>query len=350
MTARAADDVFSAMCFGKLPAFGDFVRHNVGGRDAIAFDRWLQQGLYHARVRLGDEWDASFRGSPSYHFLFFPENSESFLLGRLQPSHDRSERRFPFIVSLRVDRRLPAELLPLAPVLFASFLDGATRLMADADGMSAHDIAEATERLDTPVTQDYHALLRAYRLHLDGTSSGELWSRLWDDAGDERAAAVFANLLDVLLPLRGRNPERLALGLRFPAAPERPQLEYTVSFWLEATFRIVGARAPRPFLFWTAPAGRAGDGEPTVATASHLFTFLRQPTARSVLHLLRPDLDGDCIHEMDADGPGRAARRGDALPAWLAAALAARETSLGELLQLLGAQGVELPALRGVPC
>ena len=100
---------FPAMCFGKLPAFGDFVRHNAGGRDALAFDQWLQQGLYPARLQLGHAWESSFRAAPSYNFLFSPENSEGFLLGLLQPSHDRGEQTAPPLRHERERRSGPAD-------------------------------------------------------------------------------------------------------------------------------------------------------------------------------------------------------------------------------------------------
>ncbi len=347
---------FPASCFGKLPAFGDFVRHNAGGRDVLAFDTWLQQGLYHARVQLRAEWDASFRGAPPYHFLFFPENSESFLIGLLRPSHDRSARRFPFIVTLRVDRRLPPELVPLAPAVFAPFFERAHALARYAAGTIAlRELGEATERLHAPVAQDYAAVLRAYRLHLECTPAGALWSRLWGAgrADDERPFVVFHNLLDTLLPLRGRNPERLALGLRFPVALDAggAPLAHAASFWLDAAFRLVGGRGVRPFVFWTAPAmpnepSRPGNG---AAPPAHLFLFLRQPTARSVLHLLRPDLDSEIIYEMDRIGPDRRSPARAALPPWLGAMLAEPTTPLCRVIDALGAQRPDLGRV-SVPC
>ncbi|MGH7450302.1 MAG: TagF domain-containing protein, partial [bacterium] len=37
---------FPAGCFGKLPSYGDFIRHNAASREALDFDQWIQQGLH----------------------------------------------------------------------------------------------------------------------------------------------------------------------------------------------------------------------------------------------------------------------------------------------------------------
>jgi hypothetical protein len=99
----------------------------------------------------------------------------------------------------------------------------------------------------------------------------------------------------------------------------------------------MNARGARPYLFWTAPA--VGE-TPRAATPTHLFLFLRQPTARSVMHFLRPDLTSDFICEVDVEGAGDPAAVRSALPAALRAALCAGEMSLHELLEILS---------RGVP-
>ena len=104
--------------------------------------------------------------------VFFPENSESLLLGVLHPSRDRSERCFPFIVCLRIDRRLSANRLPLIPMLFASFLDSANRLVEDAQhSTSLQQLAERTEALRAPVDGDYASISRQYEMSLASTSA-----------------------------------------------------------------------------------------------------------------------------------------------------------------------------------
>jgi type VI secretion system ImpM family protein len=305
----------------------DFVRHNAGGREVLAFDQWLQQGIYHARTELRSEWESSYRQAPAYQFAFFPENSESLLLGVLHPSHDRSERHYPFIVCLQIDRRLSANHLPLIPMLYASFLDGANRLVDDAkQNMSLQQVAERTEALCVAVDRDYGAIARQYETSLAAMSPDGLRERLWPSNGNERASRVFKNLLDILVPLRGHNAARLALGLRFPLPLDEARRSFIATFWLLAACASIGVNWPRPFFFWTAPSS----GTPAPA---HLFLFFRQPSAASMLSLLRPDLETDAICAVDIDGAGDARV---SLPTRLAATVSARNMNLLQLLDVLG--------------
>jgi type VI secretion system ImpM family protein len=337
---------FQAMCFGKLPAFGDFVRHNAGGRDAIAFDQWLQQGLYHARQQLGRAWEESFRRAPSYHFLYSPENSEGFLLGVLRPSVDRGERCFPFTVALRLDRRFPADLLPLAPVVFESFLGEASRFVQNAGRMSLQEIGQATERLDVSVEREHRELVAGYAAHLRTTTVSSVRERLWTGER-ERVFLVFRNLLEVLRPVRGRNASRLALGLRFPI--DAAHAARDVSLWTEAALRVMSATGARPFLFWTAPPPPTPAAALMHTPAATLFLFLRQPTARSIMHFLRPDLASDFICALDTDGLQEVSRARAALPTAFANSLAAGDMTLAQLLDTLG-RGLPEVAVSRVLC
>ncbi|MEO6527587.1 MAG: type VI secretion system-associated protein TagF [Gemmatimonadaceae bacterium] len=352
---------FPALCFGKLPACADYLRHNASGRDVLAFDQWLQQGLFHARTELREEWRASYDASPSYHFLFFPENSESFLLGVVKASQDRSERRYPFIVSLRVDRRFPPTLIPLAPVIFASFLEGARQLVEHAsEGMSVQEVTDASDQLQTPVERSYDTARHAYGEHLASTSASRMFERLWGAPEDERVLLTFKNLLDVLLPLRGRNAARLAPGLRFPLLTTRPELQYTTSFWLDAAFILTRASSSRPFAFWTATSevtshvvaanGNGSGAMPHHASQAHLFLFLREPSSRSVLHLLRPDINSDVICEVDVDGIEQIVRARASLPSSLARALVTEDTKLRALLDMLASPRVHAAANQESRC
>jgi type VI secretion system ImpM family protein len=340
---------FPAMCFGKLPAFGDFVRHDASGRDVLVFDQWLQQGLHHARARLGADWDASARCAPAYGFLFFPENAESFLFGLIRPSHDRSERPFPFVLALRVDRRFSMERLAFAPVVFAAFLDGAARLADEAArGSTLQEIGDALELLRPPVKQDYAALIKPYVVHLASTRLSERWTGLWNepaDTVDGRARLVFGRLLDLLIPFRGWNPARFKLGLRFPIAGDDVERGYATSFWIEATLRMLDAREARPFYFWTT-AQRPG----ATAQAGHLFLFLHEPSTRTVVHFVRPDLAGSDICWLDAPRPSLALTEHARLPHQLDHALAGKQTSLYALLDTLSGGWLDAVARRGASC
>src|SRR5215471_11570731 len=105
----------------------------------------------------------------------------------------------------------------------------------------------------------------------------------------ERPSRVFKNLVDILVPMRGHNAARLALGLRFPLPLDEARRSFTASFWLHAASASMGVNWPRPFFFWTASSSGQS------AAAAFLFLYLRQPSPTSMLSLLRPDLGSDAI-------------------------------------------------------
>jgi hypothetical protein len=217
--------------------------------------------------------------------------------------------------------------------VFDDFLAGATSLAREASAMTLHEISAATEQLDAETIRNHRGIAAAHLTRLGATRVADLRERLWK-GNEDRVFLVFKNLLEVLAPFRGRNSARLALGLRFPIAAEATHAGHDVSLWTEAALRLMSATGARPFLFWTAPG--APEAAPAPASAASLFLFLRQPTARSVMHFLRPDLTSDFICAVDTDGLADVSRARAALPAPFAASLAAGEMSLAELLETLG--------------
>jgi len=282
----SATGLYPAGCLGKLPAFADFVRYNATARETLALDEWLHHGLYHAQQLLRTEWDTSFENSPAYSFIFWPENSDRFLVGHMLPSRDRSGRRYPFVVSLLVDRlRYGEKNVYLAPAAFASFLENAREFVSLAmDGLDAREIAERTQALSLPV--ECANSDEEYRRFLQGTTLGDFCTELFGSPDVPVIHAVFESLADLLLPLRQRPIVRLSLGLRFPlsAASSRSCLETSV--WLDLSLRLIKQHAVTPLLFWT--TGSSGSGG-----AVHLF--FRPPSPKNLVNLIKPELESDTI-------------------------------------------------------
>ncbi len=324
-----SDVLFPAVCFGKLPSFGDFVRHNATSREVLAFDEWLHQGLYFARTQLGPKWDVTFAAAPQYHFLFVPENAERFLAGVMQASHDKSLRRYPFLISLLIDRRRfsngEAYLLPVA---LAGFFEGGRRFVERAmNGIEAREIADQTQALN--VTDLGHlASTSPYKAEfLDTVTLEKLIARLFDRFDDPRKYLLFKNLVDVLQPFRSRSLLRLNLGLRFPLSTDASTTSYEVCFWVHTCLALLGSSLFTPILFWAPPQpGKAG----------HMFLFFRQPSARSYLQILKPDAESETICVVDQDGNDRVATSSQTLSASLRSLLDAGNRTLGQFLHDIG--------------
>jgi type VI secretion system protein ImpM len=282
----SASGVYPAACLGKLPAFADFVRHNATARETLALDEWIQHGLYHAQQLLRTEWDSSFDRAPAYSFIFWPENSDRFLVGHMGPSRDKSGRRYPFVASLLVDRlRYGGKNVHLAPATFAGFLEDARQFVQLAmHGLDAREIAERVQALSLPVESGSDE--EEYRKYIRGTTLRDFCQDLFGTFDGPGKQTVFESLADVLLPFRQRPIVRLSLGLRFPLSTASSRSCLETSFWLDASLRMVKQSAVSPLLFWT--TGCAG-------SAGVAYLFFRPPSPKSFVYLVRPELESDTI-------------------------------------------------------
>lgn len=325
--------VSSALCFGKLPAHPDFVRYNAAGREALALDEWMHHGLYFARTQLGPGWEQEFAQTPSYRFVFNPETAQRSLAGVWQASRDKAERRYPFIVSLLLDRHWIRDSdAHLTPTAFSSFFEGAGQFIGRAmNGLEMRKIADETQALNCPEPDLQAVAARYAREFLDPLPIHSLWEELFGSFDDSRKYLVFSNLIDVLLPFRTRNVRGLGLGLRFPLLDGGSRADLSACFWLHVSLIMMGALPGQPFLFWSA----AGNGMP-----AHLFLFFRQPSPKHFLQLVKPAAESENICPVDQGRTETLGRAAAMLPSRLRVLLDKREGSLGGFLTgLTGAMG-----------
>ena len=326
-----ADVLFPALCFGKLPSFGDFVRHNATSREVLAFDEWLHQGLYFARTQLGAKWDQTFAAAPQYCFLFVPENAERYLAGVMRASHDKSLRRYPFLVSLLLDRRRfandGAHLLPLA--LSGFFEDGRRFVERAMNGIEAREIADQTQALTVGDLSHLVSTSNYKTDFLDGVTLNGFLTRLYGSFENPRKYLLFKNLADVLPPFRSRSLLRLNLGLRFPLSANDTATSYEVCFWIHLCQAFLGGISFAPILFWTRSEGEQ---------PGHLFLFFRQPSSKNYLQILKPEAESETICVVDQDGGDRMTSISEALPHLYRSLLDSGGSTMGQFL--LGVRNV----------
>lgn len=90
--------------FGKLPAIGDFLRHELPDDFVAPWDDWLRQGMAAGAQRAGDDWQDTFLRFPVWHFLRkgTAAGTPCIWSGLLVPGADRVGRLFPFTVAFPV--------------------------------------------------------------------------------------------------------------------------------------------------------------------------------------------------------------------------------------------------------
>lgn len=318
-----ATSLFPAGAFGKLPQFGDFFKHNAGTREMLAFDQWLQQGILYAKSQLKQEWDAVFDNAPAQHFLFYADNPERFLLGIFQPSQDKAVRKYPFWVSLQIERNsLGSELLPLAPALFSSFFQQTLALLQDArNEMSMPELAARVEALKTGAQHELRQ--QFHRAYLDGTTLEGLLCSALGSFEDSRKYLLFKNLVDLLTPLRNQELSRVNLGLRFPLGVEPQTRGAEACFWLYLCKRMLGGTPLAPILFWNATA---------TEQKAFLHFYFRPPSAKNFLTLLRPEEQSDTLCKLEEEGAANLGGVEGALSASQRALLQSAGVSLGSFL------------------
>jgi type VI secretion system ImpM family protein len=223
---------FSAGGFGKLPQFGDFVKHNASSPEMQALDQWLQQGMQFAQRHFNQSWELAYQRAPAYHFLFYSNSAQRLLLGRLQPSFDKSMRKYPFLVWLTIEKsKLSERVIAALPAAFSVFFAHAQQLLHDAsNGLEMRDIADRIEKLKMEFPGGLEEQARQHQSRLAAMTSEQLWRGLFDRFDDARKYLLFKNLTEILLPYRGRDAAKLTLGLRFPLTIDAAFREAEVNF------------------------------------------------------------------------------------------------------------------------
>lgn len=296
----------TAGCFGKLPFFGDFLRHNLPGADVEELDRWFREGMYLARSTWGPSWEQSFDAAPPSRFVL---GASPCLVGVMAPGRDSSGRRFPFAVFVALDLRVLDDAVALVPRACSDFLDEAERLVngrwleKDLRGLAGRldGLAVDLDRLEETREQDRSGLETRRASSLFGGATG---------------AALVAHLRDLLAAVPPGKLNRLGYGVKLPIGTRGPEAlpGCGVSFWLQAASQLKGLEAVPSLAFWREqpPAGS-------------LFLLFGKPAAGHFLHWVQPEMQTDAFYDVLAGAQG--------------AAGSSREESDPTLAELLGRIG-----------
>jgi type VI secretion system ImpM family protein len=319
-----------AFFYGKLPSFSDFVRYNASGSEVRALDRWLQEGLVVAAHHFGRGWNEAYERTSAYHFIFSPEDTAgSVLIGILQPSRDRSERKYPFCVVLKEERRAFEEkTTPLIPLVFELFFEESREIIQlGMEGFPLSNLAERIDALGTSVGKNLEASQRNFREYLRETSQERFWSGLFGSFDDPRKFLMLHNIIEILKPGSPYLPRSSKVCLRFPLSGQEPSSVQEVNFWVEMCSRILEDSDFRPHLFWKVHEKNGKD---------FLFLFPGKVQARSFVQLVDPDAENDSVCKLDEDGKEKLAQGNLRIPAGYIELFASPESTLADVLREIG--------------
>jgi type VI secretion system protein ImpM len=285
----------SPICFGKIPTFGDFVRHNAASKEVEVLDQWLQEGLIFAKNRLHPNLDLAYKKAPVYHFVFPSNQDTRSLIGLISPSFDKIGRKYPFLVAVAMDNALiHSNRAQLIPAVLGPFLGKATALVKEAvEGRINENLGEMVENLGSSIdlADDY------YSSHYDefkkSTDLTRFMDGLFGHFESMKKYQLFHNLNEFLRPLKGYDIRQLNYGLRFPLGKEAAQNVFEVAFWQEMIYQFFPTYSAVPYIFYSS--------DPSVYHA-YLFLFFRLPSPNNFANLLQVDLENDQVYKLDAAG------------------------------------------------
>lgn len=224
-------------CFGKLPATGDFIRHNAGGDELAAYDRWLGSAIDLARRQMGHEFDGVYAKSVGL-FVFRPEpkgeeEPQRAMVGAWAASGDNAGRLYPMTVFGSYDYQQLVALGGALPIALWPLLTSVYELATNGRGLPVDAFLERVARIQPPSIEDPDQASAAFRDWLQSQRMKALWdtgfgteaSRFW----------VLHNVLASVEPFRGQEFPRTGLCVRLPLGAGDA---FALAVWLDATLRL----------------------------------------------------------------------------------------------------------------
>ncbi|WP_052101468.1 type VI secretion system-associated protein TagF [Novilysobacter arseniciresistens] len=130
-------------CFGKLPSRGDFVRTPDQHGLMATLDRWAGGGI--ELLARSPDWKRLYDSARPLHFAFLGSRSRVAIGGHFVPSHDASERRFPFLAATRIELTEPLAFIGRSPLALSRLWSGLARHGREA--VAAEDAGEVLRAL-----------------------------------------------------------------------------------------------------------------------------------------------------------------------------------------------------------
>ena len=217
--------------FGKLPSRGDFVKSRTGSRVLDMLDNWITQGL--ERLSTDPGWKSHYDNSPQIDFGFVATRKPFVLAGRLTPSADASQRRFPFIAAASSVADNPLRAVARSPLCLTETWRAIEGMVAGV--LAAEDPREALDAMSAAplaAAADSAAADVVYTDFAFRTSLAQVEQAL--RAGGHavslrRMILSLGLLLTPVLTTPGAKPDK---GLCLPLPPQGEMADNVAAMWM----------------------------------------------------------------------------------------------------------------------
>lgn len=123
--------------FGKVVTHGDFVQRRMPPDFIAHWDRWLQAGMFHSQLALGDAWRDAYLNSPVWRFALAPGLcGADGMAGVMVPGVDGVRRYFPLTLAAPADAAPHADWYAALEELALGSLDAGFSLAALDAGLA----------------------------------------------------------------------------------------------------------------------------------------------------------------------------------------------------------------------
>ncbi len=237
-------------CFGKLPATGDFIRHNAGGEELAAFDRWLGGSMDFAQRSLGPGFEQVYQRAVGL-FVFRGEAKgdecpERALVGAWAASGDNAGRLYPMVVFASYDYQQLVGLGASLPIALWKFLTAAYEIATQGRTWPVQTFIERVAALAPPNIADPVESGSGYQRWLAENSMKALWETGF--GSDASRFWVMSNIVESVEPFRGQELPQTGLALRVPIGAGDA---YATAVWIDLVLRVSKWKQTLLNTFWT---------------------------------------------------------------------------------------------------
>lgn len=225
--------------FGKIPAKGDFVRHNVVDDAARSFEQWVQESndaLRGANAELPEH---------PVRVVFTPPGSSKTVVAAVVPSQDQVGRKYPLVLFTLLPSSDGASHFSTLPVAYAPFLDAAVALGRQAASMELDPLKAALDALPTPNGAELTRAQDIGNKTLAHPLADEVHARLFGTGVDGMHLYAYQTFLTACQDAVKNDPGKASTVLDCPI-----HVDVDLFVWLELGRRVYGFPPAHPSYFW----------------------------------------------------------------------------------------------------
>ncbi len=224
--------------FGKIPAKGDFVRHNIVDDAARSFEQWVQESNDALRGAGGE------MPSQPVRVVYTPPGSASTVVAVLVPSQDQVGRKFPIVFFALTPSASIGQTFSILPVAWSTWLEAAVALGQRAATLDLDQLKAGLAALPVPGPADMMQAQQIGERTLAHPLLPELHARIFGGS-DAMHYYAYQTFLTACQDAAKGDPGKASTVLDCPI-----QVDVDLFVWLELARRVFGFPPAHPSYFW----------------------------------------------------------------------------------------------------